>query len=116
MLRLGTKWRLKKLLMDQLEEVKRKLDEERMVRMRLEAELDTLKNAIGGLMTKDESSASAKKRNAEGFTAKGSAAEAEERHSKRVQLLCTLLKRNCVLTHFHVPFFESSLHTWPIGL
>ena len=84
------KWTLEKLLMDQamgdlqaqLEEVKRMWDEERMARTRLEAELDALKNASGGPTTKDESSASAKKRNAEGQ--KGP--EAEERDGKRVRV------------------------------
>jgi bHLH factor len=84
------KWTLEKLLMDQamgdlqaqLEEVKRMWDEERMARTRLEAELEALRKATGA-STKDESSASAKKRNAEGQEGN---AEAEERDGKRVRV------------------------------
>lgn len=86
------KWTLEKLLMDQamgdlqaqLEEVKRMWDEERMTRTRLEAELEALKKATGGSTTKDENSASAKKRNAEGQ--EGLSAEAEERDGKRARI------------------------------
>lgn len=83
------KWTLEKLLMDQamgdlqaqLEEVKRLWEEERMVRTRLEAELDALRNATGST-SKDEMTVSGKKRNSD---QKG-AAEAEERDGKRMRV------------------------------
>ena len=82
------KWTLEKLLMDQamgdlqaqLEEVKRMWEEERMVRARVEAELEGLKKATSGVTSKDEASAN-KKRSADGQDTTG--VEESERDGKR---------------------------------
>lgn len=85
------KWTLEKLLMDQamgdlqaqLEEVKRLWEEERMARTKLDAELEALRKSTGSSTTKNESLASAKKRNAEG---QEGGADAEDRDGKRARV------------------------------
>ena len=84
------KWTLEKLLMDQamgdlqaqLEEVKRRWEEETMLRSRAEAELEALKsmNSVGGNNLKDDGGVGTKRRSAEGAQA---TTEGTERDGKR---------------------------------
>ena len=90
------KWTLEKLLMDQamgdlqaqLEEVKRRWEEETMLRSRAEAELEALRNlnGISGTVSKEEVAAGAKRRsvdNNEGTGNSQASTEGGERDGKR---------------------------------
>ncbi|KAF8900128.1 hypothetical protein CPB84DRAFT_1779378 [Gymnopilus junonius] len=87
------KWTLEKLLMDQamgdlqaqLEEVKRLWEEERMVRARVEAELEVLRNmnGIGGAGSKDENNAAGTKRRSPETGAEGESAAAHANEGER---------------------------------
>ena len=90
------KWTLEKLLMDQamgdlqaqLEEVKRRWEEETMLRSRAEAELEALRNlnGISGTVSKEEVAAGAKRRsvdNNEGTGNNQASTEGGERDGKR---------------------------------
>jgi transcriptional regulator CBF1 len=87
------KWTLEKLLMDQamgdlqaqLEEVKRRWEEEAMLRSRAEAELEALKNmnGISGNTSKEDSVVGAKRRSTEGAGKAQATTEGAERDGKR---------------------------------
>ena len=87
------KWTLEKLLMDQamgdlqaqLEEVKRRWEEETMLRSRAEAELEALKNmnGISGNTSKEDGVVGAKRRSTEGAGKAQATTEGAERDGKR---------------------------------